>query len=206
MNVAQAITSHVKNKCTICGLGGATIVCSWGTYTGQHDKPCSKIFHYACILECSGVPDHWGRNCLCPEHVPMMVQSRVKATLKCRSALKCVDCGNANETTPLLYCTMCGGRYHTGCLKDFVCTITGKLRKGWQCPICIRCQKCKRNDDEDNMLMCEECDKGYHLYCAKPKMLEVPEGVWKCEARPPPLKRAFVTLILHCASVYVVCV
>ena len=181
-NVAQEIVAHAKNKCTHCGKGGATITCSWGTFTGQSEPVCSKIYHYACILECAGVPDPAVRNCLCPEHVPRMAQSRVKATLKTRSALKCVDCGSSNETAPMLYCTLCGGRYHTTCLKDFCCDVSGKLRKGWQCPVCVRCQKCHRADDEENMIMCEECDKAYHLYCAKPQISEIPQGVWKCEA------------------------
>ena len=44
------------------------------------------------------------------------------------------------------------------------------------------CEVCGRHDREDRMLLCDGCDKGFHCECLRPRIHEIPEGLWFCDA------------------------
>ncbi len=52
----------------------------------------------------------------------------------------------------------------------------------WIPPFDYRCQVCQRTDDANYMLFCDNYNGGYHLLCLKPKLIQVPIGIWYCSS------------------------
>jgi hypothetical protein len=48
----------------------------------------------------------------------------------------------------------------------------------WIPPLDYTCQVWQRTNDADQMLLCDNCNGGYHLLCLKPKLTQVPVGIW----------------------------
>jgi hypothetical protein len=52
----------------------------------------------------------------------------------------------------------------------------------WIPPFDYSCQVCQKIDDANQMLLCDNCNGGYHLFCLKPKLIQVPVGIWYCSS------------------------
>jgi hypothetical protein len=48
----------------------------------------------------------------------------------------------------------------------------------WIPPLDYPSQVCQRIDDDDQMLFCDNWNGGYHLFYLKPKLIQVPAGIW----------------------------
>jgi hypothetical protein len=48
----------------------------------------------------------------------------------------------------------------------------------WIPPLDYPCQVHQRTNNADKMLLCDNCNGGYHLFCLKPKLTQVPIGIW----------------------------
>jgi hypothetical protein len=48
----------------------------------------------------------------------------------------------------------------------------------WIPPLDYPCEVCQRTDNVDQMILCNNCNGGYHLLCLKPKLTQVPTGIW----------------------------
>jgi hypothetical protein len=63
---------------------------------------------------------------------------------------------------------------HSSNLDPTIITLT------WIPPLDYPCQVCQRTDDVNQMLLCDNYNGGYHLLCLKPKLTQVPVGIWYC--------------------------
>jgi len=48
----------------------------------------------------------------------------------------------------------------------------------WIPPLDYPCQVCQRTNDADQMLLCDNYNGGYHIFYFKPKLIQVPIGIW----------------------------